>query len=129
MRHGVLSSSSAAFLVLALAFVSIMTQGRDALAQDQTLQAHDSHGARRRADIAGQGKANPMAMILSGAMMLDWLGEERSAPALKPVAAALRAAVSDVMVEGVTLPGDLGGRGSTLEVARAVGTAFHTRMR
>ena len=25
-------------------------------------------------DIAGMGKANPMAMILSGAMMLDWLG-------------------------------------------------------
>jgi 3-isopropylmalate dehydrogenase len=80
-------------------------------------------------DIAGKGIANPMAMILSGAMMLDWLGEERHAPALKPVAAALRGAVSDVMVEGATLPGDLGGRASTLEVARAVGTAFNARMR
>ena len=27
-------------------------------------------------DIAGQGLANPLAMILSAAMMLDWLGPE-----------------------------------------------------
>ncbi|MEO1688471.1 MAG: isocitrate/isopropylmalate family dehydrogenase, partial [Pseudomonadota bacterium] len=32
-------------------------------------------------DIMGQGLANPVAMILSGAMMLDWLGETRDAPA------------------------------------------------
>lgn len=80
-------------------------------------------------DIAGQGIANPMAMILSGAMMLEWLGEERGAPALKPVAAALRAAVSDVMVDGRTLSGDLGGQASTLEVAQAVGAAFQARVR
>lgn len=79
-------------------------------------------------DIAGQGIANPMAMILSGAMMLDWLAEERNAPPLKPVAAALRAAVSDVMLDGRTLPGDLGGQASTREVARAVAAAFHVRM-
>ena len=29
-------------------------------------------------DIAGQGKANPTAMFLSGAMMLEWLGTEAS---------------------------------------------------
>jgi 3-isopropylmalate dehydrogenase len=34
-------------------------------------------------DLAGQGKANPIAMILSTAMMLDSLGESRSATAIR----------------------------------------------
>lgn len=78
-------------------------------------------------DIAGQGIANPIAMVLSGAMMLDWLGRERGAPQLIPVAAALRAAVSDVMVDGKVLTSDLGGSASTLEVADAIAIAFDKR--
>jgi len=52
-------------------------------------------------DIAGQGIANPVAQILSGAMMLEWLGE-------RPAAEAIRGAVDGVLAAGFTTP-DLGG--------------------
>ncbi len=64
-------------------------------------------------DIAGQGKANPIAAILSGAMMLDFLGLERAG-------GAIRRAVAVVLKAGQVRPPDLGGRASTSEVTRAV---------
>ena len=42
-------------------------------------------------DIAGQGKANPIATILSAAMMLDWLAERSGNDALARCRAAPRA--------------------------------------
>lgn len=78
-------------------------------------------------DIAGQGVANPMAMILSGAMMLHWLGQERDYPALIEAAQRLRASVSDVMVDGRVLSPDLGGSANTRDVAAAVGAAYTAR--
>ena len=71
-------------------------------------------------DIAGQGKANPMAMILSGAMMLEWLGLRHDIPALATDGARLREAVEAVIAEGRALTGDLGGAASTEEAANAV---------
>jgi tartrate dehydrogenase/decarboxylase / D-malate dehydrogenase len=59
-------------------------------------------------DIAGQGIANPVAAILSAAMMLDWLGETTGA-------AAIRRSVERVLASGQTTP-DLGGKLSTSEV-------------
>ena len=44
-------------------------------------------------DIAGEGVANPTAMILSGAMMLDWLGVRKSVAGLRQAGAALERAV------------------------------------
>jgi len=63
-------------------------------------------------DIAGQGIANPAAMILSAAMLLDHLeyGEE---------ADRLRTAVEDVLAEGPRTP-DLGGDAGTEDVTTAV---------
>ena len=64
-------------------------------------------------DIAGKGIANPMATMLAGAMMLDFLGE--------PAAAAnLDRAVRAVLAKGVDLPPDLGGAGTTRTVTDAV---------
>lgn len=71
-------------------------------------------------DIAGQGKANPMAMILSGAMMLEWLGLRHDIPELSIDGARLRGAVEAVIAEGRELTGDLGGNASTDEAAKAV---------
>ena len=51
-------------------------------------------------DIAGQGKANPIATILSAAMMLDWLAERRSDDALAAAARRLERAVDSVMRVG-----------------------------
>ena len=48
-------------------------------------------------DITGRGWANPAAMILSGAMMLDWLGRRHDAPALAPAGERLRAAVGEAI--------------------------------
>ena len=63
-------------------------------------------------DIAGQGIANPVAAILSAAMLLDWLGEAEAAR-------LVRGAVERVLAEGHTTP-DLGGRLSTSEAGRRV---------
>jgi 3-isopropylmalate dehydrogenase len=59
-------------------------------------------------DIAGSGTANPMAAVLTAAL----LAEHTGAPA---VAAALEAAVADALAAGVATP-DAGGAGSTHEV-------------
>ncbi|MEM9436724.1 MAG: isocitrate/isopropylmalate family dehydrogenase [Pseudomonadota bacterium] len=75
-------------------------------------------------DIAGQGLANPMAMILSGAMMLDWLGQTQGQPQMIEDAAKLQAAVDRVIAEGTALTRELGGNAGTAEVAQAVSDAL-----
>ncbi|MGE5227550.1 MAG: isocitrate/isopropylmalate dehydrogenase family protein [Planctomycetaceae bacterium] len=67
-------------------------------------------------DIAGQGVANPIAMILSGAMMLRHLGERAAAERVE-------AAVDAVLVEGSVRTRDLGGNASTDRMAEAVAEA------
>jgi isocitrate dehydrogenase (NAD+) len=64
-------------------------------------------------DIAGKNKANPMALILSGAMMLDHLGEQAAAD-------RVRNAVDEVLRDGKKLTGDLGGTAGTTELAEAI---------
>jgi len=63
-------------------------------------------------DIAGEGVANPSAMILSAAMLLDHLGYDEDGD-------AVRAAVEDVLAAGPRTP-DLGGDASTEDVTGAV---------
>ena len=75
-------------------------------------------------DIAGQGMANPFAMILSAAMMLDWLGASEGAEPLALDAERLRRAVDHVISEGCSLPSDLGGTAATRDVAQAVAAAL-----
>jgi isocitrate/isopropylmalate dehydrogenase len=64
-------------------------------------------------DIAGKGVANPVAMILSAAMMLRHLGEHGRA-------GAVETAVDAVLREGKMRTPDLGGSSGTAEVASAV---------
>jgi len=64
-------------------------------------------------DIAGRGVANPTALILSGALMLDGLGEEKAA-------AVVRAAVERVLERGEVRTRDLGGHASTDEYVAAL---------
>jgi 3-isopropylmalate dehydrogenase len=71
-------------------------------------------------DIAGQGVANPMAMILSGAMMLEWLGARHGVLTMVSDAARLRDAVGAVVAAGTVLTRDLGGTSGTNDVAAAV---------
>ncbi|MBC2579543.1 isocitrate dehydrogenase (NAD(+)) [Clostridium sp. DJ247] len=64
-------------------------------------------------DIAGQNKANPVATILSGVMMLNHLGELEAA-------AKIEAAVAKVIKEGKVVTADLGGDAGTDEFADAI---------
>jgi tartrate dehydrogenase/decarboxylase/D-malate dehydrogenase len=68
-------------------------------------------------DIMGQGIANPLAAILSGAMMLRHLGEGGAADSVE------KAALSVVSL-GETLTPDLGGTSSTQDVGDAVASAL-----
>ena len=75
-------------------------------------------------DIAGQGKANPTAMVLSAAMMLDWLGEQRDAAACRAAGARLRDAVEGAFASGALTPVEFGGRDGTEAIAAAIVAAL-----
>jgi 3-isopropylmalate dehydrogenase len=77
-----------------------------------------SHGTAP--DIMGTGKANPTAMLLSAALMLDWLAERRGVEACAKGARLLRAAVEDGLREGRFRTFDMGGTSTTGEVTKAV---------
>ena len=64
-------------------------------------------------DIAGTGKANPMATIWSASQMLDFFGYEQYGKLLLE-------AIEDVLVEGACLSPELGGTATTREVGDAV---------
>src|SRR4051794_9957679 len=68
-------------------------------------------------DIAGKGIANPLAAVLSAALMLGHLGLEKSA-------AAVRAAVSRVLAEGKVKTPDLRGTNTTTQMGDAVVAAI-----
>jgi len=69
------------------------------------------HGAAP--DIAGRNTANPIAMILSAAMMLDHLGETAAAQ-------RVRAGVAEFLKRGEGLTPDLGGSGTTSGTCTAI---------
>jgi isocitrate dehydrogenase (NAD+) len=69
------------------------------------------HGSAPK--YAGQNKANPTALILSGALMLRHLGETAAADAVE-------SAVRAVIAEGQTVTYDLGGSAGTREFGEAV---------
>jgi len=71
-------------------------------------------------DIAGSGKANPTAMFLSAAMMLDWLGERHGDPKLSEAARALEDAVAAVFRERLVRPFEFGGSSGTREITHSV---------
>ena len=64
-------------------------------------------------DIAGKGIANPCALLLGAAQMLDHLGQPENAE-------RLRKAIVATMEAGDSLTGDLGGKGGTMDFAKAI---------
>jgi 3-isopropylmalate dehydrogenase len=70
-------------------------------------------------DIMGQGKANPTAMILSAAMMLDWLADKHGHDGAAEAARRIERAVDKAFAAGIR-PLDLGGRSGTADTAKAV---------
>ncbi|MCL1977360.1 MAG: isocitrate/isopropylmalate dehydrogenase family protein [Candidatus Bathyarchaeota archaeon] len=74
-------------------------------------------------DIAGKQIANPISMILSAKMMLDWLGERFNDSKCLKAAEAIEKATVQTLINGVTVP-DLGGKVSTLQMAQAIVAAL-----
>ena len=70
-------------------------------------------------DIMGQGKANPTAMILSAAMMLDWLADKHGHDGAAEAAQRIERAVDKAFAAGIR-PLDLGGRSGTVDTAKGV---------
>jgi len=64
-------------------------------------------------DLAGQGKANPAALLLSAAMMLEHLGEMDAGRRVR------EAVIGTIRDDGIRT-GDLGGKAGTMEFAKAV---------
>jgi 3-isopropylmalate dehydrogenase len=77
-----------------------------------------SHGTAP--DIAGKGVANPTAMLLSAALMLDWLGDKHGVEACGTAARVLERAVDAAFAGGTLRPCEIGGRDGTQAIARAV---------
>jgi 3-isopropylmalate dehydrogenase len=83
---------------------------------DENAVFQPSHGTGP--DIAGKGIANPTAMLLSTAMMLDWLGSRGAGQAWTDAAGELESAVDKAFAAGLRTA-EFGGVG-TRDVARAV---------
>lgn len=79
--------------------------------------AQAAHGSAP--DIAGKNRANPTALILSSAMLLDWLADHEAEPRLAHAARRIRHAVDGALESGVATA-DLGGRASTSEFTETV---------
>lgn len=102
---GDIISDLCAQLVGGLGFASAGNIGDDYAIFEPT------HGSAPK--YAGQFKVNPMAMLLSVKLMLEWLGEEEKANVLEN-------AIASVIEEGKVRTYDMGGNSSTLDMARAV---------
>ncbi|MCC6590419.1 MAG: isocitrate/isopropylmalate dehydrogenase family protein [Bryobacterales bacterium] len=77
-----------------------------------------SHGTAP--DIAGKGVANPLATILSAAMMLDWLGHDET----RRAARLIEQAVEKLTADASFATPDLGGSMTTSEIGRLITEAL-----
>jgi 3-isopropylmalate dehydrogenase len=89
---------------------------------ERQAMAQATHGSAP--DIAGRDIANPYAMIVSGQMLLAWLGRKRNEPRAIEAAHAIQSAVSKVIAEAKHLTRDLGGSAGTREMGDAIATAI-----
>ncbi|MFK4384416.1 isocitrate/isopropylmalate dehydrogenase family protein [Bradyrhizobium sp. USDA 223] len=70
-------------------------------------------------DIMGQGKANPTGMILSAAMMLDWLADKHGVEIAAEAGEQIERAMDQVYAGGIK-PMEFGGSNGTADITKAV---------
>ena len=87
-------------------------------AGDTLCAAQAQHGSAP--DIAGRDKANPTSLILSAAMLLDWLAERRGLEACGRAGRAIHQAVDAALADPATRTSDLGGTLGTAAFGAAV---------
>ncbi len=108
---GDIISDLAAQLVGGLGFASSGNIG------DSYAVFEPTHGSAPK--YAGMYKVNPMAMLLTVTLMLDWLGEKKSAKKLEN-------AIALVIKENTVKTYDVGGSNTSLDVAKEVAKKFDT---
>lgn len=99
---------------LAAGLVGGMGMAPSADIGDECAVFQPAHGSAP--DIAGKGVANPVAMILSVALMLEWLGHEATLQG----AARIRRAVEAVLADPARRTPDLGGTMTTRQMGEAI---------
>ncbi len=87
-------------------------------AGDELCVAQAQHGSAP--DIAGKDKANPTSLILSAAMLLEWLGRRHKSAACTEAALKIEAAVDSALKDPDTRTTDMGGKLGTQAFARVV---------
>ncbi len=90
-----------------------------------SVNAADDHGIAQAAhgsapDIAGQGVANPVALMVSAAMLLEWLGGRHGRDDLMTAASAFNDAIDRALAVTANHTPDLGGKAKTAGVGDAV---------
>jgi 3-isopropylmalate dehydrogenase len=83
--------------------------------------AQAAHGSAP--DIAGQDRANPIAMILSTAMLFDWLGARHLDAAMSDAAGLIERGVEETVAQGISTR-DMGGTSGCREFAEAVASTI-----
>jgi 3-isopropylmalate dehydrogenase len=96
--------------------------GGSIMAGDNLCCAQAQHGSAP--DIQNQNKANPTSMILSVAMLLNWLGERRNAGNFIKAAQSVEQAVEATLANPATRTADIGGGIGTKEFTQAVVAAL-----
>ncbi len=89
---------------------------------ERQAMAQATHGSAP--DISGRNIANPYAMIMSGQMLMAFLGRKHKEPKAVKAAELMQAAVTKVMAEGTSLTRDLGGKASTQQMGDAIAAAI-----
>jgi isocitrate/isopropylmalate dehydrogenase len=110
--YGDILSDEAAALCGGLGLASALNAG------DKHAIAQAVHGSAP--DIAGRGIANPAALMLSSAMLLDWLGARHDRPIFAVAADLLEGAVNATLADAANHTPDLGGDATTKSFAAAV---------
>lgn len=88
---------------------------------ERQAMAQATHGSAP--DIAGRNVANPYAMIMSGQMLLQWLGRKHGKPKAVAAAERIRTAVDKVIADAKCLTSDLGGNAGTTQMGDAIAAA------
>ena len=88
---------------------------------ERQAMAQATHGSAP--DIAGRGLANPYAMIMSGQMLMAWLGRKHKEPKATAAAEKMQVAVDKIVTEANYVTKDLGGNASTRAMGDAIAAA------
>lgn len=110
--YGDILSDEAAALCGGLGLASALNAG------DEHAVAQAVHGSAP--DIAGKGIANPAALMLSTAMLLEWLSVTHDKPILAVAADLLEGSVNSALADRASHTPDLGGSATTQSFAAAV---------